>query len=106
MIHKTTLLSIVFILCAFGLNAQDIHFSQFYTSPLNLNPAMTGLINAGQRVTVNYRNQWAGAVGSAAFNTYSASYDRKLAVGQEDYFGVGGTLWLSLIHISEPTRPY
>ena len=93
MIHKTTLLSIVFILCAFGLNAQDIHFSQFYTSPLNLNPAMTGLINAGQRVTVNYRNQWAGALGSAAYNTYSASYDRKLAIGQEDYFGVGGTLW-------------
>lgn len=86
----TTLLLFV---CALSASAQDIHFSQFYMSPLNLNPAMTGLVNGGQRVVVNYRNQWAGVVGSAAYNTYSASYDRRLSVGQEDYFGVGGTLW-------------
>lgn len=75
------------------LAAQDIHFSQFYMSPLNLNPAMTGVINCDQRAVVNYRNQWAGVIGANAYNTYSASYDRKLAVGRDDYFGVGGTLW-------------
>ena len=75
------------------LTGQDIHFSQFYMSPLNLNPAMTGVMNCDQRAVVNYRNQWAGVIGANAYNTYSASYDRKLAVGQEDYFGVGGTLW-------------
>lgn len=80
-------------LLTWGLYAQDIHFSQFYMSPLNLNPAMTGLINGSQRVIVNYRNQWAPAIGSASYNTYSASYDRRLPTGQEDYFGVGATLW-------------
>lgn len=75
------------------ISGQDIHFSQFYMSPLNLNPAMTGVINCDQRAVVNYRNQWAGVIGANAYNTYSASYDRKLAVGREDYFGVGGTLW-------------
>lgn len=84
---------VFFGLSAIGLSAQDIHFSQFYMSPLNLNPAMTGVMNGTQRVVVNYRNQWAGAIGSAAYNTYSASYDRRFTVGQDDYFGVGGTLW-------------
>jgi len=73
--------------------AQDIHFSQFYMSPLNLNPAMTGVIKCDQRLVANFRNQWAGVIGANAYNTGSASYDRKMAVGQEDYFGVGGTLW-------------
>ncbi len=72
---------------------QDIHFSQFYMSPLNLSPAMTGVINCDQRFVANYRNQWAGVLGANAYNTYSVSYDRKLAVGRDDYFGVGGTLW-------------
>lgn len=75
------------------VSGQDIHFSQFYMSPLNLNPAMTGVINCDQRLVVNYRNQWAAVLGANAYNTYSASYDRKLAVGRDDYFGVGGTLW-------------
>jgi type IX secretion system PorP/SprF family membrane protein len=40
------------------MNAQDIHFSQFFNSPLNLNPALTGKFNGNTRVHANYRNQW------------------------------------------------
>ncbi len=76
-----------------SVQGQDIHFSQFYMSPLNLNPALTGVMNCEQRAIVNYRNQWAGVLGANAYNTYSASYDRRLAVGQEDFVGVGGSLW-------------
>ncbi len=76
-----------------GLSAQDIHFSQFYMSPLNLNPAMTGVMNCNTRMIANYRNQWAAALGANAYNTYSASYDQKLAVGRSDYFGVGAAFW-------------
>ncbi len=76
-----------------GLRAQDIHFSQFYMSPLNLNPAMTGVMNCNTRFVANFRNQWASILGSNAFNTYSASYDQKIPVGRYDYFGIGGTLW-------------
>jgi type IX secretion system PorP/SprF family membrane protein len=76
-----------------GVQAQDIHFSQFYMSPLNLNPAMTGVMNCKNRFIANYRNQWAGAIKSNAYNTFSASYDQKSAIGREDYFGLGGTLW-------------
>ncbi len=82
-------------LLASGLiaNAQDIHFSQFYLSPLNLNPAMTGLMNCNIRLTGNYRNQWASVLKSNSFSTYSVSYDQKIPVGRYDYFGIGGTFW-------------
>ena len=50
----------IFILC-FGaglLNAQDIHFSQYYFSPLSLNPANTGNFLGDYRIAMNYRSQW------------------------------------------------
>ena len=73
--------------------AQDIHFSQFYNSPLNLNPALTGVMNCNTRVVGNYRNQWSQVLRGDAYNTYSVSYDQKIAVGRSDYFGIGGTFW-------------
>ncbi len=75
------------------LQAQDIHFSQFYAAPLNLNPALTGVMNANQRISVNYRNQWASVLRGDAFNTYNASYDNRIAVGRYDFIGIGGSLW-------------
>ena len=81
------------VLGSFALNAQDIHFSQFYMSPLNLNPALTGVMNCNVRLTANYRNQWASVLKSNAFKTYSVSYDQKIPVGRYDYFGVGGSFW-------------
>ncbi|MEO6288923.1 MAG: PorP/SprF family type IX secretion system membrane protein [Ginsengibacter sp.] len=40
------------------LKAQDPHFSQFFASPLTLNPALTGKFDGTLRVAGNYRNQW------------------------------------------------
>lgn len=78
---------------ALAVNAQDIHFSQFYMSPLNLNPAMTGIMNCTQRLTFNHRNQWTPILRSNSYQTYSFSYDQRIPVGRYDYMGVGGTLW-------------
>lgn len=78
---------------ALSVNAQDIHFSQFYMSPLNLNPAMTGIMNCTQRLTFNHRNQWTPLLRSNSYQTYSFSYDQRIPVGRYDYMGVGGTLW-------------
>ena len=75
------------------LTAQDIHFSQFYSSPLNLNPALTGVMNCNVRLSGNYRNQWASVLKANAFSTYSVSYDQRIPVGRNDFFGVGGTFW-------------
>lgn len=47
------------IFFAENLAAQDLHFSQFYQSPLTTNPANTGFIpDADYRIGGNYRNQY------------------------------------------------
>jgi len=57
-------------------SAQDIHFSQFYESPLNLNPALCGVFNGQIYGSLNYRNQWTSVMGSGAgFNTMGATFE-------------------------------
>ena len=50
------------MLVGMKLNAQDIHFSQYYASPLTLNPALTGKFNGLWRVTGIYRDQFRNSV--------------------------------------------
>jgi type IX secretion system PorP/SprF family membrane protein len=78
---------------SFAAMAQDIHFSQFYMAPLQLNPAMTGVMNCNQRLGANYRNQWASVLRDKAFQTYQVAYDAKIPTGRYDYFGLGGSIW-------------
>lgn len=67
------------VLAAFGAQAQDIHFSQFYASPLTLNPALTGNFNGFYRVTGIYRNQYPGLTQDRpAFSTPSVGVDLSL----------------------------
>lgn len=42
----------------FTLLAQDIHYSQFNNSPLNVSPALTGAFLGDTRIGANYRSQW------------------------------------------------
>ena len=52
-------MGIVFLAISFGqLQAQDPHFSQFYLSPLQLNPALTGVMNEDIRASLLHRSQW------------------------------------------------
>jgi len=61
------------LLSCFTVHAQDPVFSQFYLSPLQLNPALSGL-SEDPRFSANYRNQYAGF--SNAYTTYALSYDQ------------------------------
>ena len=70
--------------------AQDPHFSQFFASPLTLNPALTGKFNGSMRITGNYRNQWPTI--NRAFTTSTVSIDfpiLKNAIGENDTWGLG-----------------
>lgn len=71
------------------LFAQDIHFSQFYNSPLNLNPACTGAIDGNIRGVLNYRNQWNSV--AVPFVTSSVSVDGKMLndLLKGDAIGIG-----------------
>ncbi len=55
------------------LFAQDAVFSQFYSSPLQLNPAFAGTTHS-PKVALNYRNQWSSIFN--AYVTYAASFDQ------------------------------
>ncbi len=74
--QKKTIFIIVAIFIATITHAQDPSFSQFFASPLNINPALTGNINADWRAISNFRNQWIGP--ASPYVTGTASYDRKL----------------------------
>lgn len=57
---------------------QDLHFSQFFNSPLTTNPANTGFIpNADYRIGAHFRNQYSNIM-SAPYKTISAFGDFQL----------------------------
>src|SRR3954470_16147115 len=72
---------------------QDLHFSQYFNSPLLVNPANTGFIPDGDyRVGINYRNQWAN-IGNP-YKTFSAFGDAQVFGDrfENGWVGVGGAL--------------
>ena len=52
--------------------AQDPTFTQFYSNPVYLNPALAGSSGC-PRIALNYRNQWPQLTGN--YITYAAAYD-------------------------------
>ncbi|GAC1395748.1 MAG: hypothetical protein NVSMB63_16030 [Sediminibacterium sp.] len=81
--------------CNQTVSAQDPVFSQFYSSPLSVNPALAGNGDADWRIVGNRRTQWI-ASGVDPLNTTSVSFDGKI-IKQKDngknYLG-GGLLFL------------
>ena len=90
---KRSFFTLILIALGYIAGAQDIHFSQFYMAPLDLNPALTGVMNSKMRFTANFRNQWAPILKGDAYNTYMLGYDQKIPVGRYDYFGFGASFW-------------
>ena len=66
---------ILFFLSPEIAKSQQVIYSQYYSSPLNLNPSMTGIGEFG-RLGVNYRNQWT-SIGDG-YNSYSSWFDYNL----------------------------
>lgn len=87
--RKFILLMVLFAVLKTSI-AQDPNFSQFFVSPLTLNPAMTGKFNGDFRLAGNYRDQWPAI--TKAFITSTASFDMgilKDRISELDTWGVG-----------------
>ena len=56
--------------------SQDIHFSQFNASTIQLNPSLTGFYQGKYRFSAIYRNQWATV--PVNYNTGKFSFEDKL----------------------------
>src|SRR5450631_904850 len=73
-----------------AVSAQDPSFSQFFASPLTLNPALTGKFNGDLRAAGNYRNQWPDV--NRAYITSTVSVDLPILQGvlpEDDRWGIG-----------------
>ncbi len=87
---------IILVMLSSTCYGQDPSFSQFFSSPLNINPALTANINADWRLISNIRDQWIGP--ASPYITGSISFDRKIlqeklpGVEEGNVMGVGGML--------------
>jgi type IX secretion system PorP/SprF family membrane protein len=87
---RKLLVCICALLACQMVKAQDPHFSQFFASPLTLNPAFTGKFGGTWRLAANHRDQWPSI--PKAYVTTSASIDfpiLKSRIPDKDVFGVG-----------------
>lgn len=77
-----------------SLTAQDLHFSQWFNSPLTTNPANTGFIpDADYRIGANYRSQYNNVL-SVPYKTMSLFGDAQILRDRfvNGWLGVGGML--------------
>src|SRR5580765_1765351 len=87
---QRVLIIFVFMLYASGaLQAQDVHFSQYYATPLTINPAYTGNFTGDYRAGLNYRQQWGSVtVPYKTFDFYGdISFNKNMF--HRNYFSVG-----------------
>ncbi len=82
---------IFILLLSLQVTGQDIHFSQFFETPLLRNPALAGLFSGDLRLQSVYRTQWQSV--TVPYQTVSLNGEYKIAVGKsEDYLTVGGQI--------------
>jgi type IX secretion system PorP/SprF family membrane protein len=85
------------ILCTLAavlvLQAQDHHYSQYWGSPLQLNPALAGVFNESVRLNAHYRNQWFAE--STSFATYAVAVDGNIGREQMkgNFLGIGAAFY-------------
>jgi len=87
-------------------SGQDIHFSQFFETPLLRNPSLAGIFNGDIRVQAVHRDQWNSVTN--AYKTSSLNAEFKIPVGKGDDFVTtgleimydkAGTIGLTSTHI-------
>jgi type IX secretion system PorP/SprF family membrane protein len=92
--------------------SQDIHFSQFFETPLLRNPALAGIFSGDIRAQAVYRTQWNSV--TVPYQTVSLNAEYKLPVGRaNDFLTLGGevlydkagTVALTATHV-QPTLNY
>lgn len=91
--YRFLLMACSFLL-AVASYAQDLHFSQFFNTPLTTNPANTGFIpDADYRLGAQYRNQWSSIM-AVPYKTTTIFADAQLFRDklENGWLGIGGVL--------------
>jgi type IX secretion system PorP/SprF family membrane protein len=93
-VKNIALSGLCILLTVFRGNAQDLHFSQWFNSPLTTNPANTGFIpDADYRIGSNFRDQWS-TVMAVPYRTMSIWGDAQVFRNRIDngWLGLGGVI--------------
>ena len=92
MLRYRLIFALIISFCISGsIQGQDIHYSQFFNSPLNLSPSMAGYFNGDTRIHANYRNQWENV--PVDYVSADVGVDFKLRnVKNANYIAVGGLI--------------
>ncbi len=89
---RTLLFLLLLLIVADEAMAQDPHFSQFYASPLSLNPALTGAFSGSSRASAIYRDQWRGVLDNP-YVSFSGAVDLRfplnISARHDDAIGIG-----------------
>lgn len=76
-LQKTIFITSI-VLCFTIAKSQDIHFSQYNSSPLALNPALAGMNNCDYRAYVNFRTQWMTVSSGNTYRTIAGGADMSI----------------------------
>jgi type IX secretion system PorP/SprF family membrane protein len=82
----SSLIAVMLFALTINVKSQDIHFSQFTMTPLQLDPSQAGKFGGDQRIILNYRDQWRSVANP--YTTYGLSFDSRLS--KKDNFLGGG----------------
>ena len=88
---KNALLVIILLVSLVNTFGQDTRFSQYTSTPLLINPGLTGMGNGYNRANLNYRSQWTSSASSYSTSAISIDfpiYSNKMK-WKKGYLGTG-----------------
>jgi len=74
-ILRTAASALMLCICLQAI-AQDVHYSQFNASPLNISPGLVGAMDGDHRFMANFRQQWRTV--QVPYLQFAGGYDQKI----------------------------
>lgn len=88
-LHKSFFYIFITLTISYSGYTQDIHFSQFFETPLLRNPALAGIFSGDLRIQGVIRSQWNSVTVPYQTGSFNAEY--KLPMGSSnDFLSIGG----------------
>ena len=82
-------LTLMMLLLTGNAKAQDIHFSQFFETPLLRNPSLAGIFKGDIRIQSVYRSQWNNVTDAYRTGSFNIEYKKPIGKG-DDFLTIGG----------------
>ena len=79
------------LLCHAFAQAQDIHFSQFFETPLLRNPSLAGIFKGDVRAQMVYRSQWNNITDAYRTGSFNVEFKKPIGKG-DDFLTIGGQI--------------